>query len=303
VGDLVEVLAVDVDEAGAGSVLLGANVDSPVVGRRMAASGLEVSGWALAASGRPEKVEVALDGKPLGQGIWHQREDLADAFPEVEGATEAGFEIACDVSRAPEQAELEVAVEVEGTRLPIGRLRLRRYWREELNAETPPLVSIAILDEASDEAALERTLGSLAPQRHPATEVLVLRPATAEPLSRPAWESNGIRGVVCGLNGPALRNEGIRQSNGQLILFLAAGSRLTPDALPLAVEMLTRKPAASGVIDGDRVGVAAAVYRRSAFEELEGFGEGGSDCDLELAIRAERLGALFAQGILVPVGG
>jgi hypothetical protein len=303
VGQLVEVLAVDVDEAGVESVLLGANVDSPAVGRRMAAGAVEVSGWALSASGRPQAVEVSLDGKPLGHGIWHERKDLAEAFPDVTGATEAGFEIACDASRAPEQAELEVAVEVDGTRLPIARLRLRRYWREELTADTPPLVSIAILDEASDEAALEQTLESLAPQRHPRTEVLVLRPATAEPISRPAWEANGIRDVVCGLNGPALRNEGIRQSNGELILFLAAGSRLTPDALPLAVEMLTRKPAASGVVDGDRGGVAAAVYRRSAFEELEGFGEGGSDCDLELAIRAERLGALFAQGVLVPVGG
>jgi hypothetical protein len=303
VGQLVEVLAVDVDEVGDDSGLLGANVDSPAVGRRVAASGLEISGWALAASGRPAKVEVGLAGEALGHGIWHQRKDLADAFPAVEGATEAGFEIACDVSRAPEQAELEVAVEVEETRVPIARLRLRRYWREELSAETPPLVSIAILDGGSDDEALERTLKSVGRQRHLLTEVLVLAAATAEPSARPDWEANGIRLVVGGLNGPALRNEGIRQSNGQLILFLAAGSKLAPDALPLAVEMLTRKPAASGVVDGDRAGVAAAVYRRSAFEELEGFGEGGSDSDLELALRAEPLGAIFAQGVLVPAGG
>jgi hypothetical protein len=302
VGQLVEVLAVDVGDGG-GSALLGANVDSPTVGRRMAASGLEVSGWALAASGRPEAVEVALDGNALGHGIWHEREDVAAAFPDVPGATEAGFEVAVDVARVPERAELEVAVEVDGSRLQLARLRLRRYWREELEPERPPLVSIAILDEGGDDEALERTLASIGRQRHPATEVLVLHSATAESVSRPAWEANGIREVVGGLNGPALRNEGIRQSNGRLILFLAAGSRLTPDALSLAVEMLTRKPAAGGVVDGDRGGVAAALYRRSAFEELEGFGEGGNDCDLELALRAERLGALFAQGVLVPVGG
>lgn len=302
-GQLIEVLAVDVDEAGEESPLLGANVDSPVAGRRMAASGLEISGWALAGSGPPDSVEVSLAGETLARGIWHRREDLADAFPEVAGATKAGFEIACDVSRAPERAELEVAVEVEGARLAIGRLQLRRYWRGELDPERPPLISIAILDEAGDERALERSFASIARQRHPATEVLVLCSATAEPISRPAWEANGIREVVAGLNGPALRNEGIRQSNGQLILFLAAGSQLTPDALPLAVEMLTRKPTASGVVDGDRDGIAAAVYRRSAFEELDGFGEDDPDCDLELALRAERLGAVFAQGVLVPAGG
>lgn len=292
----------DVDEAGVELALLGANVDSPTVGRRMAASGLEISGWALAASGRPEAVEVALEGKALGHGIWHEREDVAAAFPEVTGASEAGFEVAVDVTRVPEQAELEVAVEIDGDRLQLARLRLRRYWREELAPERPPLVSIAILAEVDDAEALERTLASIGRQHHPSTEVLVLRPAIAS-ISRPAWEANGIREVLGGLNGPVLRNEGIRQSNGQLILFLAAGSRLTPDALSLAVEMLTRKSAASGVVDGDRGGVAAAVYRRSAFEELEGFSEGGNDCDLELAIRAERLGALFAQGVLVPVGG
>jgi hypothetical protein len=302
VGQLVEVLCVDVDEAGEGTSLLGANVDSPTVGRRMAASGLEVGGWALAASGRPEAVEVAIDGKALGRGIWHERKDVAAAFAEVAGAGEAGFEIAVDVSRAPEQAELEVAVEVEGARLQLARLRLRRFWRGELDPARPPLVSLAILDEAADDRALELTLASIAQQHHPATEVLVLRPATAMTSPSPAWEANGIREIHGGLNGPVLRNEGIRQSNGQLILFLVAGARLAPDALPLAVEMLTRKPAAGGVVDGDRDGVAAAIYRRSAFEELEGFRERGDDCDLELAIRAEGLGAVFAQGVLVPAG-
>jgi hypothetical protein len=300
VGQLVEVLAVDVDEIGDESALLGANVDSPAVGRRMAASGLEISGWALAPSGPPKAVEVALDGEALGRGIWRPREDLATAFPEVNGATEAGFEVVVDVARAPAQAELEVAVEVEGTRLPIARLRLRRYWRGELDPERPPLVSLVILDQARDDEALEQTLASIRQQRHPATEVLVLRPATPESIPRPDWERNGIREV---LDGPALRHEGIRQSSGELILFLAAGTALASDALPLAIEMLIRNPAASGVVDGDRAGVAAAVYRRSAFEELDGFVEHGTDCDLELAIRAERCGALFAHGVLVPAGG
>ena len=302
-GQLVEVLAVDVDEIGEDSALLGANIDSPAVGRRMAASGLEISGWALASSGRPEKVDVALAGEVLGRGIWHSREDLAAAFPEVGAATEAGFEVAVDVSQGPVEAELELAVEVEGARLPIARLRLRRLWRGELDGGKPPLVSLAILDEAGDEEALERTLAGIRQQRHPVTEVLVLRPSGAASLSNPTWVQNGVREVVGGLNGPGLRNEGIRQSNGELILFLPAGSTLAPDALPLAIDMLTRNPAASGIVDGDHDGVAAAVYRRAAFEELEGFGDRREDCDLELAIRAGRCGAFFAPGVLTPVGG
>jgi Glycosyl transferase family 2 len=303
VGQLVEVLAVDVDEVGEESALLGANIDSPVLGRRMAASGFELSGWALAGSGRPDAVEVALDGEARGRGIWHPREDLAAAFPDVPGATEAGFEVAVDVAGGPERSDLEVAVEVEGTRMAIARLRLRRYWRGELDSEQPPLVSLAILDQGGEEEALERTLASIRQQRHPATEVLVLRPAFAESVPGLGREQNGVREIVADRDGPALRNEGIRQSSGELIVFLAAGSVLAPDALPLSIEMLTRKPAAVGVVDGDRDTVAAAVYRRSAFEELNGFQGRGDDCDLELATRAERCGALVAQGVLALAGG
>lgn len=281
-GRLVEVLAVDVDEFGEGSPLLGANLDSPTVGRRMAASGVEINGWALAPSGPPGAVEMTLDGEVLGRGIWHPREDLAGAFPEVDGADRAGFELAADVAGAPERVELEVAVEVEGTRLAIARLRLRRYWRGELDPARPPLASLVVLDESGSEQALERTLASIGRQRHPVTEVLTLGPDD---------------------DRAGLRNEGIRRTSGELILFLPAGRTLAPDALPLAIEMLTRRPAASAVLDGDRGGVVAAVYRRSAFEELRGFGGDGEDCDLELAIRAERCGAFFAQGVLVPAGG
>lgn len=302
-GQLVEVLAVAVDEEVVESSLLGGNVDSPTPGRRMAATGLEIGGWVLGAAGRPEEVEVALEGETLAQGVWQRRDDLSTAFPEQPEAGKAGFEIAVDASRAPVESELEVRARVGGSPVPFARLRVRRYWRGELDPDHPPLVSIAVVDERAGAAALDRTLSGIAAQRHPATEVLVLRPPTSVPSSLPGWEENGIRGVSAGLNGPDLRNEGIRQSNGDLILFLPAGAALAPDALALAVEMLTRQPAAVAVIDGDRGGVAAALYRRSGFEELIGFEDSGNDCDLELAIRAQQLGALFAPGALIAAGG
>jgi hypothetical protein len=298
VGQLLEVLAVEVDEDVVEASLLGGNVDSPQVGRRMAAGVLEIGGWALAPSGRPEAIEVVLEGKVLARGVWQRRGDLGSAFPDQAEAGESGFEIAVDASRAPVEAELEVSARIDGVAFTFARLRLRRYWRGELTLERTPLVSIVVVDEAGSAEAVERTLSSVGGQRHSATEVLVLRPSTVS-TSAPDWEEQGIREVLAGLNGPAFRNEGVRQSNGELILFLSAGSLLAPDALALAVEMLTRKASAPAVIDGDRGGVAAALYRRSAFEELEGFVDGGSDCDLELAIRAQRYDALFAPGALV----
>ncbi|HET7416418.1 MAG TPA: glycosyltransferase family A protein [Solirubrobacterales bacterium] len=297
-GQLLEVLSVEVDEDVVEASLLGGNVDSPQPGRRMAASGLEIGGWALGPSGRPEAIEASLEGRVLAEGAWQHRGDLASAFPDQEEASESGFEIVVDAGRFPAEAEIEVSARLDGTAVAFGRLRLRRYWRGASGPEETPLVSIVVVDGSGDAEAVARTLPAIGAQRHPATEVLVLRPSTAA--SGPAdWEAAGIREVAAGLNGPTLRNEGIRQSNGELILFLPGGSRLTPDALALGVEMLARKPSVPGVIDGDRGGVAAALYRRSAFEELEGFVDGGSDCDLELAIRAQRFEALVTPGAFV----
>jgi Glycosyl transferase family 2 len=301
VGRLLEVLAVDVDDP-VGEPLLGANVDSPTVGRHTAAGGLEIGGWALASSGRPEAVEVAVAGEVPADGIWQRRDDLATAFPAQAEAVGAGFEVAVDVREAPVEAELEVRARVEGAAVPFARLRVRRYWRGALPPGRTPLVSVAVVDEGAGAAALNRSLQGVGGQRHRATEVLVLSPA---PDGRfPAeWEENGVRVVTAQLNGRGLRDEGLRQSNGELLLFLPAGAVLAPDALTLAVEMLARRPEACGLVDGDPGGVAAALYRRSAFAELGGFVEDGEDCALELSLLARRYDALLARGALVAGGG
>jgi hypothetical protein len=282
VGRLVEVVAVEVEEFGAEGALRGANVDSPAPKRKMAAAAIEIGGWALGPEGPAEAIEVAHEETVLGRGVRQPREDLGQAFPEIEEAAMAGFELALDGSRLPVEAELELRARVAGTAIPFGRLRLRRCWRGALGPE-PPLISIVVIDGSDDEKGLERTLASLRPQRHPFTEVVVPRESP--------------------LNGPSLHNEGIRQSNGQLILFCEAGSALAPDALALALEMLVRQPEASAVVDGDDEEIAAAVYRRSAFEELGGFKEDpGGACDLELAQRALGYDAIFAPGALVGRG-
>jgi hypothetical protein len=201
------------------------------------------------------------------------------------------------------KTELEIRARVGGSTLPFAKVRLRHYWRGELRAEHPPLVSLVVVNEVPQAEDLARTLASIADQRHPLTEVLLLQLSDAGPLSTRGLREDGIRFVSAGPAGVALRNEGVRRSNGELILFLRAGRRIAPNGLSLAVEMLTRKPTASAIIDGDRGEIAAALYRRSAFEELEGFAETPRDCDLELARRAKRYNAVFARGALVAAGG
>ena len=299
---LIEV-EMEVEVAEADSPLLGASVDSPTAGRTMAAAALEIGGWALAREGCPDAVEVALGDRVLAQGAWRRREDLASAFPDVEAATAAGFEAVVDASSVPAEAVLEVRARLGDMTVPFARIHLRSHWRGELDPGSAPLVSIVVLGERAGEREILRTLQSIGLQRHPLTEVLVLRSPSSGPATPPAWEESGVRGIAGGLDGPSLRNEGIRRSNGDLILFVEGGSLLAPDVLPLGVEMLARRPEAVAVIDGDDDAVAAALYHRSGFEELEGFAEvAEGDCNLELAGRAKRFGALLAPGALVARG-
>jgi hypothetical protein len=282
VGRLVEVLAVEVEET-APDPLLGASVDTPTAGRRLAAHALEIGGWALGAGGAVEGIKVALDERVLAEAVVGQpRDDIGAAYPDVDGADRAGFEVAVDASRLPAEAELEVWATVDSATATIGRLRLRRCWRGELHRDRPPLVSLVVVRDSADQD-LEATLRSLEAQRYPMTELVVVdSPTSAE-------------------QGPAqLRNEALRRSNGDLVLFLPAGAMLSGDALTGAVERLIEKPGACGVIDGDADGpVGAAVYRRSAFEELRGFrAAAGERCERELADRAADYDALFVPGAL-----
>lgn len=262
-GRLVEVLAVEPVEVEEGGPLRGASVDTPTPGRRMAAAAIEIGGWALGPEGPPEAIEVAHRGEVLGRGVEQERDDLESAFPDIERAGMAGFAIDVDGSRLPADSELEVGARVGDQTITLARLRLRRYWRGALATATP-LVSILVICERDDEASLERSLASIAGQRHPFTELIVLRDPS--------------------LNRDELRSDGVRRSDGDLLLFLDAGTALSPDALSLGLEMLARAAEAGALIDGDDDEVAAALYRRSAFEED----------DFE---------PLFAPGALVRGGG
>ncbi|HET9197330.1 MAG TPA: hypothetical protein VFN92_03650 [Solirubrobacterales bacterium] len=279
-GQLVEVLAVEVPEVDADGPLLGANLDDPSPGRRIAAGAVEIGGWAL---GRTPvaAVEAVLAGEAVAMApVRRAREDIAAAFPQVAAAGHAGFQISLDLRGASAELDLEVRARVGEDSIPIGGLRLRKLWRDDLGDGEPPLVSVIVLAGDEDEATTARTLASVGSQRHEPTEVLFFR----------------------GRSPAAIRNEAIRRSSGRLLCFLPAGASLVEGALAAGVEALRERPAAAARIDGSPQGVAAALYRRSAFEELDGFDSGAGDCDTEAAIRAAGLGARFEPGSIVAGG-
>ncbi|HEU4735678.1 MAG TPA: hypothetical protein VFS48_01470, partial [Solirubrobacterales bacterium] len=217
-GQLVEVLAVAVEKAAPNGPLLGANIDAPQAGRRVAAAAVEIGGWALGRTAVADEIEVTLDRAvvaraPLGQA----RPDIAESFPEAAEAASAGFELVLDASRAPAEAEFEVRARVGAEAVPIGSLRLRRSWREATASGEPRLISVVLACQEEGEA-LGRTIGSLREQRYWPTELLISHPASLDPSSFEAWRELGIRCVASAGPAAALRNEGIRRSNGQLLV-------------------------------------------------------------------------------------
>jgi hypothetical protein len=302
VGQLVEVLAVGVEEIASDGPLLGASIDGPRAGRAVAAHAVEIGGWALGGRVKVGEVEGVLGGAVVSRApVFHSRPDIAAAFPKAAGAASAGFELLVDASKGPAETDLEVRARVGSTALPIGGLRLRRYWRGGPALGESPLVSAIVVweDEGQD---LERTLRSIVEQRPGSViESLVVHPVELGDVTE-AWRERGVRSLASPEPGAAeLRNAGIQRSNGHLLVFLEAGTVFGDGALARCLESLERRPEAAGLVDAAVEGrVAAAIYRRAAFEELGGFDEGpGRPTDGRLARRAAEYGALFEPGILV----
>ena len=300
-GQLVEVLAVVIEDAADGP-LLGASIDGPRTARRVSARAVEVDGWVLGRHAKPEEVEVVVGGAAIARApVRRPRPDIAAAFPDREDAASAGFELMLDASRIPAEAEVEVRARLGKVGVPIGSLRLRRCWRDAATGE-PPVVAVVVTCEGGEPGLLDRTIRSLDGQRCGPTEVLIVHSTSVTGLDSEALRDRGIRCLSSREEGAAaLRHEGLRRSEGQLVAFVEAGRALAPGALARAVEILGRRPEAPALLDGIMADdLAAAVYRRSAFEELGGFrGSSGHSCDGELAQRAAKLDALFEPGILV----
>jgi Glycosyl transferase family 2 len=303
VGQLVEVVAVSVGEVVPGGPLLGANIDGPTAGRKVAAQAFEIGGWVLGSTAMPDEVEAVLDGKVVARApVRRPRVDIAEAFPGVGGAGSAGFDLVVDASRAPAETDALVQARFGATAWPIGSLRLRRCWRGGWLAGEQPLVSVVVACEDRGHR-LDATVRSVAEQRYGPIELLVvhLQPLTDSTLA--SSEGLGIRRLTPrGFGAAALRNEGICHSNGQLLLFVEAGHALEPEAIARAVDALARRPEAVALVDGAEGGdVAGAAYRRAAFEELRGFEDAAAlRADGHLAQRAAiAYDVLFEPGALV----
>jgi hypothetical protein len=107
-----------------GSRLLGRNVDRPTPGTLE--GDLLISGWALSETGPLERVLAIAGERRLAHvRAERTRQDIGEAFPDLDHAEQSGFRIRIPASVARHLKELEIAVEVLGGEvIPIWQLRL-----------------------------------------------------------------------------------------------------------------------------------------------------------------------------------
>ena len=245
------------------------------------------------------------------------RPDLEQAYPASPGSGTAGFSTDVSLVGGPPEQTIEVrAVLKDQRRVAIGSISARSRWRETLDGA--PLVSV-IIPCYGQAAYLEEAIESVLAQTYAQVEVVVVDDGSPDNAARLAGRFPWVRCVRqanAGLAGA--RNTGIRESEGELLVFLDADDRLLPRALEVGVEELRAHPEAAFAFgryrrvggDGRRLeddeqprpdadpysvflrynyaGIpATGIFRRSALEEAGNFDEtlpGAEDYDLGLRL-------------------
>jgi hypothetical protein len=129
--DLTASAVFSIDQAemnGESDFVYGGNVDSPAQGFAGNTYGLTIEGWVLSRKVPVEHVEVLHEERPLAiVPVDRTRPDIAEGFPDVEGAARSGFVATTSALKLAERFEIVLRVKlVDGTRLPLARLRGRR---------------------------------------------------------------------------------------------------------------------------------------------------------------------------------
>jgi glycosyltransferase involved in cell wall biosynthesis len=303
--------------------LRGYFIDEPKTGAVLDAKAVDVIGWAIGSDRPAVAVEFSYDGEPFWRAsLRAERPDLAEAFPERDEASRAGFRTTLNLLGTAAEFEVEVAAVLKGQRrVPIGTIRGRHKWRRDRSPAFAELVSV-VIPCYQQAQYLGEAIESVLAQTYPHLEVVVVDDGSADNVGAIASRYPGVRCIREPNSGAAAaRNAGIRNSNGDFLVFLDADDRLLPDGVGAGLRALESRPECAAAIGTFRRATfdnrpldtheqppvnehqyeelmrsnwagfpARAIYRRSLFEHVRGFDtsiEGTADFDLNLAIARE----------------
>jgi glycosyltransferase involved in cell wall biosynthesis len=250
----------DVSLAGTVSTrLCGCNIDT-APGTKTGGHLVKLWGWVLGRESPAVAVEL-LNGSNVCRRVRVNihRPDVAAAYPGVPGAEYSGFEIQASVlGLTPEIDFFLQAVLKDQHRVPIGIVRVQRRWREDINAEDQPLVSV-VIPCYKQAHFLREAIESVLAQTYPHLEVVVVDDGSTDNTAAVVAGYPGVRYVRQENQGlAAARNTGLRHSVGERLVFLDADDRLLPRAIEVGLTCLRDHPE------------CAFVYGHSRFMAFDG---------------------------------
>jgi glycosyltransferase involved in cell wall biosynthesis len=320
-GALVEIAEVSLTDPAPG--LHGGFLDEPRAGTVLDTRAVDVLGWALGAESPAVAAEFTIDGRVFGRApLRAARPDLATAFPDRAEADRAGFRTTLNLIGTPAEFELQVSIVLKGQqRAPLARIRGRHRWRRDRSPAFAELVSVVIPCYRQAQY-LGEAIESVLAQSYPHLEIVVVDDGSTDNASPIAARYPGVRCIREQNSGVAeARNVGIRNTNGDFLVFLDADDRLLPEAVETGVRVLGEHPECAAAIgtyhrtthDGrhqpthDQPTVqhgqyaqlmrdnwagfpARAIYRRSLLEHVRGFDprvDAAADFAFNLAVARE----------------
>ena len=219
--------------------LRGCNIDT-VPGRKIAGHVAQFWGWVLGRESPVVAVEL-LNGSNVCRRVRVNihRPDVAAVYPGVPEAKYSGFRIQMSVlGLTPEIEFLLQAVLKNQNRVPVGTIRVQRRWREDVNAEDQPLVSV-LIPCYNQAHFLGEAIESVLAQTYPHLEIVVVDDGSPDNTAAVAARYPGVRYFRQANQGlSAARNTGLRHSIGERIVFLDADDRLMPRAIEAGLTCL-----------------------------------------------------------------
>jgi glycosyltransferase involved in cell wall biosynthesis len=303
--------------------LKGRFIDEPKPGAVLDAKAVDVLGWAIGSDKAAAGIEFRYDGKPFWRSsLRAERPDLAEAFPDRKEAAQAGFRTTLNLLGTAAEFEVEVAAVLEGQqRVPIGTIHGRHKWRRDRSPAFAELVSV-IIPCYRQAQYLGEAIESVLAQTYPHLEVIVVDDGSDDNVGAIASRYPGVRCIREQNSGPAAaRNAGIRNSNGDFLIFLDADDRLLPQGVQAGVQALEARQECAAAIGTYRRTThdntplntheqplvnehqyeqmmrdnwagfpARAIYRRSLLEHVRGFDssiDAAADFGFNLAVARE----------------
>jgi len=239
--------------------LLGRFLDEPRPGAVLDAKAVDVIGWAIGSEREAVAVEFSYDGKPFWRAsLRSERPDLTEAFPQRGEAGRAGFRTTLNLLGTGAEFEVEVAAVLKGQRrVPIGTIRGRHKWRRDHTPAFAELVSV-VIPCYQQAQYLGEAIESVLAQTYPHLEVVVVDDGSTDNVGAIASRYPGVRCIREPNSGPAAaRNAGIRNSNGDFLVFLDADDRLLPQGVQAGVQALEARQECAAAI---------GTYRRTSFD-------------------------------------